>query len=164
MEEGRGLLSISSSSSEEVSVPSEEAGAAGADRNHRTHRTQRGFLEKLSVVCPLLADCGSKGAQALQSSGDKGTHHKPPLCLSLAAPWGGLQHWNSVGACSRLSLSPRSSKLQIPKQSKEPLGNRRFHEADRLFSGERTSCRAHQDRLLRRPGTFGIDSQETWKC
>lgn len=36
MEEGRGLLSISSSSSEEVSVPSEEAGAAGADETETT--------------------------------------------------------------------------------------------------------------------------------
>lgn len=36
MEEGRGLLSLSSSSSEEVSVPSEEADAAGAEEIETT--------------------------------------------------------------------------------------------------------------------------------
>lgn len=107
MEEGRGLLSLSSSSSE-MSVPSEEADAAGAEEIETTG-PKEDFWRNCLLSALYWPTVAAKEPKLLKALGQG--HHKPPLCLSLTAPRGGLQHWNSAGMCSSLSLPSCSSRL-----------------------------------------------------
>lgn len=94
-----------------------------------------------TVVCPLLADCGSKGAQALKSSGSRAPQATSLPLLNSSTGWAAALEFSRYVLKSFFApslLQTLNSKAK-PGASGEQgvtwsLGKHRQSPADRLFS------------------------------